>query len=598
MAAPVIIYIDTTNKAQVASFLTSQQVASQTILEAGDTVPMQLHFLQKNGAVNNTGSTISSYPYSYIDPSTVTPVTLAIGAIGAQPTAGTFTLTYGANTTGAIAYNASAATVATALNALTSITSAGGVTVTGNAGGPYRIVFTTTGVISTLIATDATKLSPTSIGITGESVVGATGISEVQTIRILQSPAAVQNTWTATFGAMSITRLQSGGSGLNEVQRITVPQGTYGGGFSIAFGAASTGSNVYNVTGAALQTALGALSTIGAANVSVIQSSATTWDVTFQGSLGGVSQSLMVANSTGLLMPAYLAANVNLNVQGVFDYLSNLGVNTATATLQIQQGSSVNTVLQASVTLNNSLIQGTPAVPVAANPWQTLSQVNALIAAAAYTLPNATTTTKGGVIVATAGNLAVDGSGNISVPTATSSVLGVVKPDNATIANAAGVLTARTATTSLLGIVQPSGTNITVSGGGVIDTAQDIRITAGPSFGAVNGTTQLLVGGVFTGQKYVYVKNTSGDCNFGVFASGVSFIGSTTATIVQFYCNNSVAMTLDTSLNATFASGIAFSPTTTTTAPAAGGAGALPATPLGYATITIGGVARKFAYYA
>ena len=36
---------------------------------------------------------------------------------------------------------------------------------------------------------------------------------------------------------------------------------------------------------------------------------------------------------------------------------------------------------------------------------------------------------------------------------------------------------------------------------------------------------------------------------------------------------------------------------TVTTAPAAGGAAALPATPAGYVTITIGGVARKVAFY-
>lgn len=42
---------------------------------------------------------------------------------------------------------------------------------------------------------------------------------------------------------------------------------------------------------------------------------------------------------------------------------------------------------------------------------------------------------------------------------------------------------------------------------------------------------------------------------------------------------------------------IAMAPATTTTAPAAGGAGALPATPTGYATMTIGGTVRKLAYY-
>jgi L-serine deaminase len=37
--------------------------------------------------------------------------------------------------------------------------------------------------------------------------------------------------------------------------------------------------------------------------------------------------------------------------------------------------------------------------------------------------------------------------------------------------------------------------------------------------------------------------------------------------------------------------------TTTTTAPAAGGAGALPATPKGYVTIQINGVNQQLAYY-
>lgn len=44
-------------------------------------------------------------------------------------------------------------------------------------------------------------------------------------------------------------------------------------------------------------------------------------------------------------------------------------------------------------------------------------------------------------------------------------------------------------------------------------------------------------------------------------------------------------------------SGISIAPATTTTAPAAGGAGALPATPTGYATIRINGTDRKVAYY-
>ena len=58
-----------------------------------------------------------------------------------SPTGGTFTLTYSGQTTGNIAYNASAATVETALEALSNIGS-GDATVTGSDEGPYTVEFT------------------------------------------------------------------------------------------------------------------------------------------------------------------------------------------------------------------------------------------------------------------------------------------------------------------------------------------------------------------------------------------------------------------------------------------------------------------------
>lgn len=61
----------------------------------------------------------------------------ALVTLGSQ-SSGNFTLTYGGQTTGNIAYNASAATVQAALEGLSSIGS-GNVSVTGNTGGPYTI---------------------------------------------------------------------------------------------------------------------------------------------------------------------------------------------------------------------------------------------------------------------------------------------------------------------------------------------------------------------------------------------------------------------------------------------------------------------------
>ncbi|MEU1908368.1 hypothetical protein [Streptomyces hygroscopicus] len=56
------------------------------------------------------------------------------------PTGGTFTLTFSGQTTAAIAYNATAAAVQTALEGLSNV-NPGDMTVTGNAGGPYTVTF-------------------------------------------------------------------------------------------------------------------------------------------------------------------------------------------------------------------------------------------------------------------------------------------------------------------------------------------------------------------------------------------------------------------------------------------------------------------------
>lgn len=60
--------------------------------------------------------------------------------ITGAPTGGTFTLTFSAQTTAAIAYNASAAAVQSALEALSNV-NPGDIKVTGNAGGPYTLTF-------------------------------------------------------------------------------------------------------------------------------------------------------------------------------------------------------------------------------------------------------------------------------------------------------------------------------------------------------------------------------------------------------------------------------------------------------------------------
>ncbi|WP_280393054.1 hypothetical protein [Nocardia wallacei] len=83
------------------------------------------------------------------------------------PTGGTFTLTYSGQTTSAIAYNASASTVQTAIAALSNVGS-GNVAVTGSNGGPYTVTFQ-----GTLGSKNVAQMTATS-SLTGGTTPGVT----------------------------------------------------------------------------------------------------------------------------------------------------------------------------------------------------------------------------------------------------------------------------------------------------------------------------------------------------------------------------------------------------------------------------------------
>ena len=100
-----------------------------------------------------------------------------------SPSAGNFTLTYKAQTTANIAYNATAAAVQSALAALSSIP-AGTVAVTGAAGGPYTVTF------SGSLAQDTTALTGSGTGLTG----GTFLITQAQVYNIFQHDMALKVT--------------------------------------------------------------------------------------------------------------------------------------------------------------------------------------------------------------------------------------------------------------------------------------------------------------------------------------------------------------------------------------------------------------------
>ncbi|TWT34688.1 autotransporter outer membrane beta-barrel domain-containing protein [Blastopirellula retiformator] len=197
-------------------------------------------------------------------------VTLPDGVTG-----GTFTLTLDGDTTSAIAYNAAAATVQSALEALTDIDS-GDVEVNGSSGGPWSVEFKQAYANSdvSLISLDASSL---------------------------------------TAGTVSVVETVKGQAGTNEIVRVTVsksaatPSGTpleYACSFGVANNYLFRWKDFSELdTAAKFKTAMQEHASVNEANVNVaLVSSALrerVYDVEFTGSLGGTNWSIAFLEDTG-----------------------------------------------------------------------------------------------------------------------------------------------------------------------------------------------------------------------------------------------------------------------------------------------------------
>lgn len=192
------------------------------------------------------------------------------------PTGGTFTLTFMAQTTSAISVGASAATVQSALEALSTIGS-GNCTVSGTSP-TYTVTFT------------GDLAGATQDAITGDGS-------------------------SATGGTISVTHNQTGSAVANEVQNIGFKPNVLGflpysfgttgliigGEFTITFNNRTTPPIPALGTSAAdLQTILEQLPSIGTGNVAVTKTTDTSatqlWQVTFQGNLAGIDLPQMKVN--------------------------------------------------------------------------------------------------------------------------------------------------------------------------------------------------------------------------------------------------------------------------------------------------------------
>lgn len=186
---PLTLYISTKNgiRSALVRALDNNSPASTPEFTVGDTMPsVSVYLIDGNGGYDSASGS-SSYT-----------ARLGIGNTGGIPTGGTFTITDGTATTSAIAFDASAATVQTALNAMNANTGPFGGTVTVTGSSPRWIVTWNAAAARAALTGSGAALTPSS-GVSVSTLTDGSGsVAEVQMIRLARNPAIFQDTWSQT----------------------------------------------------------------------------------------------------------------------------------------------------------------------------------------------------------------------------------------------------------------------------------------------------------------------------------------------------------------------------------------------------------------
>ena len=344
--ATITLWVNSDNN-QLNADWQSSSVAQPPIFKQGDTVGVELHWVRN---ANTQGLAMEEVEWS---PSVG--LALAIGRIEAVPTYGTFSLTFGTGETAPIQFNATANDVEDALNDLTSVTTAGGVTVS-KQGNSYRIVFNDAGVLAnTLDYSDNDLFPSSSIGVTLARA-GTSTVRAIYQVAIKQSPVAYTETFVDQESAtptISVIR-NAGFAGDTKIWRLSIypypKEGTMVLGW-LDDGVTKTTTTISaTASGDDVAEAMNAAS--GAEDWTVKKVGIYSWDF----STSKVTITSPTVNGAGLLSFSAKYCELSLNTVEVENLLNGTVQQTAYLEVETTLNGVRQTLIQTPVTFVNDLI--------------------------------------------------------------------------------------------------------------------------------------------------------------------------------------------------------------------------------------------------
>lgn len=339
MANPyLILWCDPTANKIYSGWQKNTQSLTPT-LKQGDQIGVELHWVR-------TGQYAATMQEVVFPPSAT--IRLAVGRLDSSPLGGTFTISYGANETTALAYDITATELQAALNGLSSIVSEGGVTVSKN-GNQFRIVWNDEGAFTTSMSANTDMLYPTSQSSVIESRSGSATVSRIVLFKVRQSAIAAQTSFSQIPSpSISVTSL------FTSTWRVAVSPQPKDGVFSITVVKGPTSyttiSLPYNADSFTVASALNSLNVVSGKVFTVTKSGDSTWDITAPSAVDSMTA------TSGLIGFSAFYGVLDMNTAEVEEFLSGSSSGDATLEVEADVDGELQTLIQTKVKVLNDLI--------------------------------------------------------------------------------------------------------------------------------------------------------------------------------------------------------------------------------------------------
>jgi hypothetical protein len=358
------LFIDPKLGLAFGNFSGSSQITKPSFT-LGDTAKVEIYLVES--------TQVSSYPRQEL-PFPVSPgIKVAVGAIDEAPAAGTWTMSFSGDTTSALPYNATATQLQAALNALASITSAGGVTVS-KIGDNYNIAFNLVGA-RTELTTDPTSLIPLSAATVALLQQGTASKVAISLVHLQRTVAGLATTFTQTEDCEITIESLGAWDGSKATFRLSISPDPKGGSFTISFDP-QTGNDVSTSAiqvGASSQDVQNALNINSLVDkVTVTQVGAYAYDITVATQPGTAG---LTANDAGLLSFSGYVGDLSLNTAEAISLLDGAESVETTLEVEITSDTKALTLLQIPCILKNAVIDVGSVQPLVLDTY--LSQTTA-----------------------------------------------------------------------------------------------------------------------------------------------------------------------------------------------------------------------------